>query len=48
MPKYWVYIKLVEVYDAADEDEAFEMAMNDIAPRDGMEIMKHEIVEDEK
>ena len=45
MKKYWVYITLCEEYEAEDEDDAFDQAMEDIQNRDGMEIMKHEVIE---
>lgn len=44
MRKFNVYILLHAVYEAP---EAAEMSMNDIAERDGMEIIKHEVIESE-
>ena len=47
MGKYNVWITLVKEYEAEDSDEAFELAMNDIEHRDGMEISSHEVIEEE-
>jgi len=43
--KFNVYIHLHGEYTAADDGAAFELAMNDIEHRHGMDIMKHEIIE---
>jgi hypothetical protein len=42
--EFAVWITLVRSYDAVDDGEAFEMAMNDIENRDGMEISSHEVI----
>lgn len=44
MNKYQVWITLVGEYNAPDSTEAFELAMNDIENRDGMEIANHEVL----
>lgn len=43
--RFAVRVVLWNEYDAADDGDAFEQAMNDIEARDGMEICSHEIVE---
>lgn len=45
--KYNVWITLVGAYEAESEDDAFDMALEDIAERDGMDIVKHEILQEE-
>lgn len=45
--KFWAYVTLAKKYDAEDAAEAAELAMNDIENRDGMDILKHEVIEDE-
>ena len=46
MTKFYVYVTLVEKYEAPDAGEAFELMMNDIEQRDGMEISSHEVIEE--
>ncbi len=42
--RYAVWITLVETYDAPNRDGAFDLAMEALNGRDGMEISSHEII----
>jgi hypothetical protein len=44
--KFNVWINLIGTYEADDDGEAFDLAMNDIENREGMEISSHEIIEE--
>ena len=46
MSKFNVWIQLVETYEAETADDAFDMALDAIANRDGMDISSHEIIEE--
>lgn len=45
MSTYDVYIHLHARLEGEDRDEVFDEALDLIAARDGMDIMKHEIIE---
>jgi hypothetical protein len=45
MKTYDVYITLHDRFLADDEDDAFDTALGLLEERQGMEIMKHEIIE---
>lgn len=45
--KFYTWVTLVGEFEAEDDAEAFEMMMEAIANRDGLDISSHEIIEKE-
>ena len=43
MKSYTVYITLSAIYEAENEQQAWHKALEDIADRDGMEIVSSEV-----
>ncbi len=48
MKKYTVIVTLFDQLEAEDADGAYDLMMDLIAGRDGMEISSHEVIEDEE
>ena len=46
LKKFNVHVRLADQYEAVDEDDAFDMMMDALEHREGLEIMGHDIIEE--